>query len=72
MAITAGSSGRSGVNTRSGLPDNLREGKASCGDIVVVGGDCKSSEKRSEKMGDFGPLAVEVVVMIDGSPGADD
>lgn len=66
--MAAGSSGRSGVETRSGLPDNLREGKASCGDIVVVGGDRKSSEKRSEKIGDLGPLAVEVVVVIGGKP----
>ena len=57
---------------RSGLPDNLREGKASCGDIVVVGGDCKSSEKRSENKGDFGPLLVDVVVVMDGNPGAED
>lgn len=62
----------SGVRTRSGLPDNLREGKASCGDIVVVGGDCRSSEKRSEKMGDLGPLVVDVVVVTDGNPGVED
>lgn len=55
----------SGVRTRSGLPENLREGKGSCGDIVVVGGDCKSSEKRSENMGDLGPLAVDVVVVME-------
>lgn len=72
MAITTGSSGRSGVDTRSGLPENFREGKASCGDIVVVGGDRKSSEKRSEKIGDFGPLTAEVVVVIDGNPGPED
>ena len=60
------------MDTRSGLPDNFREGKGSCGDIVVVGGDRKSSEKRSEKMGDFGPLAVETVVVIDGKPGVED
>ena len=72
FAIAAGSSGSSGVDTRSGLPDNFREGKASCGDIVVVGGDRKSSEKRSEKIGDLGPLAVEAVVVIDDSPGVED
>lgn len=70
--MSAGSSGRSGVDTRSGLPDNFREGKASCGDIVVVGGDRRSSEKRSEKIGDIGPLAVEVVVVIDGNPEVED
>jgi len=60
------------VDTRSGLPDSLREGKGSCGDIAVVGGDRKSSEKRSEKMGDLGALDVEVVVMIDGNRGVED
>lgn len=69
--MAAGSSGRSGVCTRSGLPDSFREGKASCGDIVVVGGDRKSSENRSEKIGDLGPLATEVVVVIDGNPGVE-
>ena len=54
------------------MPDNFREGKASCGDIVVVGGDRKSSEKRSEKIGDICPLAVETVVVMDGNPGVDD
>ena len=70
--MAAGSSGRSGVDTRSGLPDNFREGKASCGDIAVVGGDLKSSEKRSEKIGDLGPLVVEVVVVIEGNRGVED
>jgi hypothetical protein len=72
LAIAAGSPGRSGVGTRSGLPDNIREGKGSCGDIVVVGGDCKSSEKRSENRGDLGPLAADMVVVIDDSPGVED
>lgn len=39
---------------------------------MVVGGDRKSSEKRSEKIGDLGPLVVEVVVVIDGNTGAED
>ena len=72
MAIAAGSPGRSGVGTRSGLPENLREGKGSCCDIVVVGGDRKSSEKRSENIGDLGPLVVGVVVVIDDNTGAED
>jgi hypothetical protein len=61
----------SGVRTRSGLPENLREGKGSCGDMAVEG-DCKSSEKRSENIGDLGPLAVDVVVVMDDNPGAED
>lgn len=39
---------------------------------MVVGGDCKSSEKRSENIGDLGPLAVDVVVVIDDNRGAED
>jgi len=39
---------------------------------VVVGGDRKSSEKRSEKIGDLGPLTVDVVVVIDDKPGVED
>jgi len=70
--MVAGSPGRSGVVTRSGLPDNFREGKASCGDIVVVGGDRKSSKKRSENIGDLGPLIVEAVVVMDDKPGVED
>lgn len=54
---------------RSGLPDSLREGKGSCGDIVVVGGDRISSEKISENIGDLGPLAVDVVVVMDDNLG---
>ena len=38
---------------------------------MVVGGDRNSSEKRSEKMGDLGPLVTEVVVVIDGKPGVE-
>lgn len=70
--MAAGSPGRSGVGTRSGLPVNLREGKGSCGDIVVVGGECKSSEKRSENIGDLGALAEDMVVVIDDNPGVED
>jgi hypothetical protein len=69
--MAAGSPWISGVETRSGLPENLREGKGSCGEIVVVGGDRKSSEKRSENIGDLGPLAVDVVVLMDDRPGVD-
>ena len=69
--MAAGSPVRSGVDTRSGLPESFREGKASCGDIAVVVGDRGSSETRSEKIGDLGPLAVEVVVVIDGSLGVE-
>jgi len=52
-----------------GLPNGFREGKATCSDIGVVGGDREASGKILEKIGNLGPLAIEVVVVTEGDPG---
>ena len=65
FAIAAGSPGGASVGVGLGLPDNFREYKVTRGDIVFVGVD----RKKLEKIGDLDPLAMEVVVAIEGDPG---